>query len=110
METKVEKSGAVCFPVSLVVPEQQKALRLENQHMRTSYAFPFQGNWYGIRLVWNVTTVRVRIVDAYDRPANRVELIASIDLMRDMGLNLLGDFARETIERNEGLCRNGASI
>lgn len=51
--------------------------------------------------------MRARIVDAYGHPANRVELLTSIGLMRDKGNELLDDFVRETIERNEALCRDG---
>ena len=66
-------------------------------------AFRFQGNWYGIRLTKDWTTVRARIVDAYGRPANHVELAADIGHMRDMWGGLLEDFVRETIERNEAM-------
>ena len=66
--------------------------------------FQFRGDWYRVRLTWDWTTVRARIVDAYGRPANRVELVADIGLMRDMWDRLLDDFVRETIERNDALC------
>ena len=72
--------------------------------------FRFQGKWFRVGLIWDWTTVRARIVDAYGRPANRVELLASIGLMRDMWDRLLDDFVRETVKRNETLCRNGVLI
>lgn len=72
--------------------------------------FWFRSKWFGVGLTWDWTTVCARIVDAYGHPANRVELLASIGLMRDMWDRLLDDFVRETIERNEALCRNGVLI
>lgn len=72
--------------------------------------FRFQGKWFRVGLIWDWTTVRARIVDAYGRPANRVELLASIGLMRDKGNELLDDFVRETVKQNESLCRDGILV
>lgn len=73
-------------------------------------AFQFQGEWFGVRLTWDWTTVHARIVDAYGRPANHVELAADSGLTRDMWDRLLDDFVRETIERNEALYQHSTLV